>query len=138
LFLAVGAFNLAVDRVQPALRHGISAYSLMVLFGLAGIAFSSWYALFRRPLLDITVWIFENGLSLRRGGEIEACAWEEIQDFKADLNSGHATFWITAPGFCRLILCTKQAPAIIPLAEYIQLKIASAQLLEKVHRIFDG
>src|SRR5262249_11844678 len=136
--LAVGAFNLAVDRVQPAPRHGVSAYSLMMLFGLAGIAFGSWYAWFRRPLLEITVWIFENGLCLLRGGEIEACAWEEIQDFKADLNSGHATFRIPTRASCRLILSSKQAPAIMPLAEYIQLKIASAQLLEKLHRIFDG
>jgi hypothetical protein len=128
LFVALGAIGLS----------GVSAYSLMILFGLAGIAFGVWYAYLRRPPLEITVWIFENGLFLQRGNDVEACAWEEVKDFKGDPNSGHPTFWITTRADWRLILSSEQTPAIMPLAEYIQVKIVSAQLLAKLRQIFEG
>jgi len=138
LFLMVGAIGLGADRAEPAHRGGVSAYSLMVLFGLAGIAFGVWYLSLRRPLLEITVWIFENGLFLQRANDVEACTWEDVKDFKGDPDSGHPTFWISTPGDCRLILSSEQTPAIMPLAEHIQLKIASAQLLAKLRHIFEG
>jgi hypothetical protein len=138
LFLVVGAIGLGADRAEPAPRGGVPAYFLMMLFGLAGIAFGVWYLSLRRPLLEITVWIFENGLFLRRGNDGEACAWEDVKDFKGDPNSGHPTFWITTRGDWRLILSSEQTPAIMPLAEYIQVKIVSAQLLAKLRHIFEG
>jgi hypothetical protein len=138
LFLLVGGFELSGNRMQPLQRDGVSAYSILMLVGMVGIGFGVWYAFFRQPMLEITLWIFENGMFLQRGGDLEACGWEDVKDFRTSENTGHPTYAITTRGDCRLILSAQQSPTIMPLAEYLKVKIASAQFLPKLRRIYDG
>jgi hypothetical protein len=138
MFLLVGGFELSGNRPQPLQRDGVSAYSILMLVGIVGIGFGVWYAFFRQPMLEITLWIFENGLFLQRGSDVEACGWEDVKDFRTAENLHHPIYAIVTRGDCRLILSAEQSPAIMPLAEYLKVKVASAQLLPKLRRIFDG
>ena len=138
MFLLVGGFELSGNRVQPLQRDGVSAYSILMLVGMVGIGFGVWYAFGRQP--DAR----NHPVDLRErpvpacGNEVEACGWEDVKDFRTAENLHHPIYVIVTRGDCRLILSAEQSPAIMPLAEYLKVKIASAQLLPKLHRIFDG
>jgi hypothetical protein len=138
IFLLVGGFELSGHRLQPLMRDAVSAYSILMLFGMVGVGFAVWHAFFRHPNLSITLWIFENGLFLRRGNDVEACGWDDVKDFRDADNTGPPTYTIITRGDCRLVLSAAQSPTIMPLAEYLKIKIASAQFLPKLQRIFNG
>ena len=138
MFLVAGGFELSGHRLQPLMRDGVAAYSIMMLFGVVGIGFGAWHAFFRHPNLSITLWIFENGLFVQRGNEVEACGWEDVRDFRDADNVNPPIYTITTRGDCRLVLSAAQSPTIMPLAEYLKVKIASAQFLPKLERIFNG
>ncbi len=138
MFLLAGGFELSGHRLQPLMRDGVAAYSIMMLFGIVGIGFGAWHAFFRQPNLSITIWIFENGLFVQRGNEVEACGWEDVKDFRDADNIGPPIYTIITRGDCRLVLSAAQSPTIMPLAEYLKVKIASAQFLPKLQRIFNG
>jgi hypothetical protein len=55
-----------------------------------------------------------------------------------DRDSGRLTCWITSRENCRVMLNCDQTPAIMPVVEYLKIKIASAHLLPKLRRIFEG
>jgi hypothetical protein len=138
IFLLAGGFELSGRRLQPLMRDGVAAYSILMLVGMVGVGFGAWHAFFRHPNLSITLWIFENGLFLQRGNEVEACGWEDVKDFRDAENTGPPAYTIITRGDCRLILSAAQAPTIMPLAEYLKVKVASAQFLPKLQRIFNG
>lgn len=135
LCLLFGAYGL---RAPLMMRDSILAISILMLIGMVGVGFAVWHTFLRQPMLEITFWIFENGLLVRRGGDIEACAWEDIKDFRSVENVGHPVYTIVTRSDCRLILSAAQSAAIMPLAEYLKVKIASAQLLPRLQRIFEG
>src|SRR5262249_9695516 len=105
--------------------------------GLCGIAFGVWYAYIRRPVLRVLVWVFENGLYLQRGGDVEACSWEDVKDFRTDHPAGRPRYLLTTRGNFRFMLTPDISASVMPLAEYIGLKLAAAQLLLKLRRIFE-
>jgi hypothetical protein len=139
----VGCFILVIlgfgaNRLDPGVGRGISGGTIMLLMGIVGVAFGTWFAFFRQPNLHITVWLFENGLFVQRGNDGEACGWEDIKEFRFNHEHGRPTFLIVTRGNARLLLSPDLTATIMPLAEYIKVKIASAQLLPKLRRIFEG
>ncbi|HZZ79947.1 MAG TPA: DUF6585 family protein [Gemmataceae bacterium] len=131
LFLLAGGFELGTGRIQRVAP-------LLLLLVLVAIGVGIWYFFLRKPTLEVTVWIFENGLFLMRGPDVEACGWEDVADFYSDEYAGRHCYSIVTQLGCRLTLSTEISPEIMPLAEYIRLKIASAQFLPKLRKIFDG
>jgi len=137
MFVFIG-INLGVQGGRQGVGTAISGSSILAMIVILGIAFVAWYAYCQQPRMYITVWIFENGLLLQRGNDLEACAWEDIKDFRMDRDTGRLTCWITTRENCHLMLNCDQTPAIMPVVEYLKIKITSAHLLPKLRRIFDG
>ena len=136
--LVVVGINLGMPGARQGAGGVISGPSVLTVIVVVGIAFIAWYAYCQQPMLYITVWIFENGLLLQRGNDIEACAWEDIKDFRMDRDTGRLTSWITTHENCHLMFNCDQTPAIMPVVEYVKIKITSAHLLPKLRRIFAG
>jgi hypothetical protein len=90
------------------------------------------------PTYYVTVWIFENGLLLKRGNDLEACAWEDLRDFRTDRDTGRLTCMIVTHENCRLVFNCDQTPAVMPVVDYLKIKITSAHLVPKLRRIFVG
>jgi len=131
-------FNTGVAQINPGHGRGISSGTIVMIIGVVGISFGVWFAFFRQPTLQVIVWIFENGLFLQRGSDVEACGWADIKEMRVNHEYGRPTFLIVTRGNCRIVLSPDQTATMMPLAEYIKVKITSAQLLPKLRRIFEG
>jgi hypothetical protein len=131
-------FNYGTARVDPGHGRGISPGAIVSLIAIVGISFGVWFAFFRQPRLHVLVWIFENGLFLQRGSDVEACGWEDVKEMRVNHEYGRPTFLLVTRGNCRIVLSPDQTATMMPLAEYIKVKITSAQLLPKLRRIFEG
>jgi hypothetical protein len=133
LFLIVIGFQLGMPRPAPA------GFKILLLAGgIVGMGVGGWYAWFRRPSLAINLWIFHGGLFLERGNEVEACAWADINNLQADPNKGRPIHRITTTADFQVVLSADATPAIMPLAEFIEISITSAQLLTRLRQLFEG
>jgi hypothetical protein len=125
--------------------------SLAVLIGLCGLLVGVWCASWRGPLKGIArranparpfqsmhLWLFENGLFWQHGSEYARCAWEEIEEFRVGGTRRQPHYRVKPRRELEMVLTLSDSPAIMPLAEYVEIKIASAQLLPTLRRIVAG
>lgn len=120
--------------------HGIAGgeitfFGAIIIFGLA---FSMWNSFLRKPHLSVDCWILQNGIVCRKGRELKARRWEDIEGFRV-LDAGaflrvrlilDAGFWFN--------LSSKADPSVIPVLEFIETKLTATQLVPILRRIFDG
>jgi len=137
--IIVGCLLLIVAGIQLGTPNPAGAgVPIATLIGIVGIGAGLWFAFFRQPSLSTTLWIFEDGLLLQQANDMEACGWDEVRDFRTDRQTGRPSYVITTRENRRLILSPDQTPTIMPLAEYIQVRIASVQLVPRLKRLAKG
>jgi hypothetical protein len=110
---------------------------ISMFFGLIVLGVG-WRVFFRSPLLNFTAWIFEEGILLRRAGQSTATRWEEIDEFRVDGESGRFSYGLSLLDTEPIIVSMSQSPDIFPLMDYIEIRMASAQLLPRLKAIWDG
>jgi hypothetical protein len=107
-------------------------------FGGAVCFFCAWWTYRRPPSLSLTLWFFEEGLFLRRGGQSAVARYHEVKAFETSYETGRPLFWITLEDEAPIVLSVGHCPEVIPLMEYIEIRMASAQLLPRLKRIWEG
>ncbi len=133
-FLACGIMSF----MAPPRGDDIAAMVFMGLFyGGPFMMLGTWLVFFRGKRRPITLWIFENGLLRKRGGRFHACAWEAVDDFQVNQETGRPYFVVTVQG-----KTTETSPALDPsvgpLMDYVEIKLSTAKFLPTLRRLFDG
>ena len=101
-------------------------------------AFAIWYFFFRRALYATTLWVFENGILSQRAQEINKSLWTEVENFRVGNEAGRQFALLTLRDGQRSAISLRDNPAVMPLLEYIEIKLSAAQFLPTLRRIFDG
>lgn len=91
-----------------------------------------------RSVLAVTLWIFEEGLLMERGAELSAVPYEQVVDFQANRETGRPMFWLTLKDDVQIVLSVGNTPEIMPVMEYIEIRMAAAQLLPRLRSIWHG
>jgi len=143
MFMLMGALPLIMEDQAPQRRDRRNPSMTVVAlvyggFGNVFIGLSIWLAFFRRPRLRLTLWIFEEGLFLRRGGESTVVRWADLQDYEVSRETGRPLFWLTLRDEAPIVLSVGHCPEVIPLMEYMEIRMAGAQLLPRLKAIWHG
>jgi len=129
--------------------HHSAAIGVSVTFAVA--LFGLWYGhrsgLLRgtpldvnlgRPFLSTRLWLFEEGILWQSGADFGKCRFEDMEDFRVNLESAQPRFRIAPRGQDAIVMSLNCSVEIMPMAEYMEVKMASAQLLPKLRRIVAG
>ena len=91
-----------------------------------------------RPFVRTRMWLFEEGILWRNGAGFGKCRFENVEDFRVNLESAQPLYRIVPRSHDSLEMSLNCSAEIMPMAEYMELKMASAQLLPKLRRILAG
>jgi hypothetical protein len=140
LFLAFGLFCLVGPLIAIAneglpKKKGDGAGILLppcVYFPLAS-ALGGWLIFLRKWTPPRSLWVCPHGLIWEWGPRSGFRRWEQIEEFSASGATGRPLFWITPALGTDFVLSAGQDPAVVPIADYIELK-CSAVLLPVLFR----
>ena len=149
LYLAIlGASILLIAVLE---RHGFRLTAIGVGIGVGGLAIALWSASLYAPFQKMrwhadlghafqptNLWLFENGILWQHGAQDSRCRWEDIEEFEVNRDGTQPRYRIAPRRDVAMELSLACTPAIVPLAEYMEIKITSAQLLPKLRRIVAG
>jgi hypothetical protein len=125
-----------------AITVGISVCALGIGFWSASRygPFKSvgWHGDLGHAFQSATLWLFEDGILWQQGAEFGRWRWEDIEEFDASRDHGQPRYRVVPRRDSAMELSLECSPAIMALAEYMEVKIASAQLLPKLRRIVEG
>jgi hypothetical protein len=150
--VVVAALGLRLMRHAPqAMFIWVGALVIVALVRFIGWVYRSYaflrggasgpFEFFRRwnrPLASGRLWVFENGILWQDGAAIEACRLEDIDTFRAVRDDSQPRFTLVPRPGVTLLFTLRSSVAIMPLAEYLEIRMASAQLLPKLQRIVGG
>jgi hypothetical protein len=91
-----------------------------------------------RPFLRTRLWLFEEGILWQNRAGFGTCCFEDIEDFRVNLETAQPLYRIAPHGEDAMEMSLSCSAEIMPMAEYMELKMASAQLLPKLRRIVQG
>ena len=141
LGLSGGPMSCMIMAAIDANRRADALFSpvLLIYLGLGcACLYFAWRLTFRRPILALDLWIFEEGLLLRRGGELIVARYQDIQDYEVSRETGRPLFWLTLRDEDPIILSVGHTRQVLPLMEYMEIRIAGAQLLPRLKSIWEG
>jgi hypothetical protein len=140
----VGLVTLAppVAFLFEELRRGETLLGVFLIAALyLSISVTCFYAAGRlflsRPRLGLTMWIFEEGMMILRGGDLTVARWEEVPEYEMSNETGRPLFWLTLENEAPIILSVGHCPEVIPLMEYMEIRMASAQFLPRLKALWD-
>ena len=129
----IGLLALGLLRRHLPLRIGvetiIAATVVMVALQLAARA---------SRLRSVRLWLFEYGVLWQDGMQVEACRFEDVEDFRVMRAGRQPRFVLVPRDGVTLTLTLRSSVVILPLTEYIEIRMASAQLLPRLERIVAG
>lgn len=137
-FISSIVINFVLNQPEP---DGQPAWLTVLLFaGIGGpyTLFLVWFTYLRRPSLRLTMWIFEEGLLLRRSGQLTNVRFEGVKGFKASSESGRPVFCLDLEGESTIELSIGHCLEVMPLMGYVEIRMAAAQLLPRLQTIFNG
>jgi hypothetical protein len=97
-----------------------------------------WHGDLGHAFQSATLWLFEDGILWQQGSQFGRWRWEDIEEFDVSPARGQPCYRIVPRHESALELSLACSPAIMALAEYMEIKIASAQLLPMLRRIVKG
>jgi hypothetical protein len=110
---------------------------LNIAIGIACLYFVRDAARYRtRPSLKL--WVFEEGILLQREGQLIAASWQEIDGFEVSYETGRPLYWLTLKDEDAIILSMGHRPEVVPLMEYVEIRMAAVQLLPRLKSIWSG
>jgi hypothetical protein len=123
--------------------HALHKFAVGVVVG-GGVLLLGWWWLAGRPVNparlfpSATLWLFEEGIVWQHGSEIASCRFEDIDDFQVRRENNQPRYVLVPRRGLALVLTPAETPELFPLAEHLEIKVASAQLLPKLRRILAG
>lgn len=137
LFLALSAGALAsIARGEMPVFGGLwIAMAFLLLAGLCA------WGLARRRKPPYTMWVFEEGLFWQLGWSRRGHApWQDVERFQTGHNPMTRTpiCWITMAGRTDFEIDVATTPALIPLLEYMEIRLTATQLLPKLQQLHAG
>jgi hypothetical protein len=93
---------------------------------------------FRNGTTSRSLWVCPRGLIWEWGGQTGFEQWQGIEEFSSSGATGRPLFWITPAGGTDFVLSAGQDPAIVPIADYIELKASGALLPILFRRLLAG
>lgn len=126
--------DILVEREGRHLAGGLIAFAI----GVATLAGGLWYGYLRRAALASVVWIFEEGVCVLRGGQFMITPWNDVVDFAVANPSGRPVYWLSPTEEMSFRLDMSHDPNMMPLMEYVEIRLASAQLLKRLEAIMAG
>ena len=137
LGLSLGYFG-AGTLIQNNNRADIPLGATLILAGAAFVFGGVWHGMAHRATQIPTLWVFEAGVLVRHHGTLLMCRWDEIEDFEVSNETGRPIYWLTlAPG-AAVIFSAGQSPCILPIMEYVEIRVSSVQLLRRLQAIWNG
>ncbi len=133
-------FFLPPELMEPGRRdppRPVQAVVIMVV-GVICTGLGVRFTFFRQPKLSLALWIFEEGLFMRRGGQSTVARFEEVVGYEVSNHTGRPLFWLTIDEEAPIVLSVGHCPEVVPLMEYIEIRMAAAQLLPRLKAIWDG
>lgn len=97
-----------------------------------------WSAFTKVPKPDAAFWIFEKGLFFEQGSRVAMRVWAAIEGFRVNMENDYPVFWLAPCDDARITFTHRQGPAVVPLMEFVELHVTSAQFLPMLQRIVDG
>jgi hypothetical protein len=104
---------------------------------VAAVAIGIWIIFLRVPRLSFTLWLFENGLLLKQGRQLLASTFEDVNGFWVDTETGCPYYEIKL-GDIRVEIPAAQEPSMMPLMEYVEIKISAEKFLPLLRRVFEN
>ena len=110
------------------------------MYGAIGlfIGVAIWFMTMRKTALGSTLWIFEEGIYVHRYGRTKVAPWTDIQEFEASMATGRPVYWLTFAHDLSVAISVNFTPEVTPLMEYIEIRLAAAQLLRRLEAIWEG
>jgi hypothetical protein len=109
---------------------------LIYVIAFAGLGI--WLILIRKYTPSRTLWVCPRGVMWQWGARVGFKRWHEIEDFSASGATGRPLFWVTPAEGTDFVLSAGQGPAIVPIADYVELKSAAALLPVMLLRLLAG
>ena len=106
----------------------LAVWSVWILTAAPFVGIGAWLAFFRKWTPHRTLWVCPRGLIWQWGARVGFKRWHEIEDFSASGATGRPLFWVTPAEGVDFVISAGQGPAIVPIADYIELKSAAALL----------
>jgi hypothetical protein len=136
----VGVVCAAVLLIALIERHFAFKIAMAASLGVAVVLLGLRLVLLRIyfSLGSVRLWLFEYGVLWQDGRRVEACRFEAVEDFRVVRAGRQPRFVLVPRDGVTLTLTLRSSVVILPLAEYIEIRMASAQLLPKLERIVAG
>lgn len=141
ILVLLGVAFTAFRMVHDHRRGDGDSIPMILTLGLFGFSFVGFgfYAVGVRGLARPTVlWIFEEGVYLQRHDRTRAARWQEIYDFEIINEPGRLTYWLTIEHGLSVRISIANAPELIPLMEYVEVRLSGAQFLHRLKALWDG
>jgi hypothetical protein len=120
-------------------HHGSPRIGIGLFLAVTAVLLAVRYRTLRAGLVQsVRLWLFENGILWQEGARVEACRFEDIAEFRVPPEGPQRSFTLVPRRGVTLLLTLRSSVALLPLAEYIEIRMASAQLLPTLERILAG
>jgi hypothetical protein len=113
----------------------------VAVVGLAITGVSIWYFLARRHKPKYALWVFEEGIFWQgRWHNKGSTSWKDVQRFQVAVNpvTRMPIYWLTVADNIRFDIEIDRAPALIPLLEFMEIRLTASQLLPRLEKIYAG
>lgn len=141
-FLIVGAGIELVSALLDARRlnqdDAISTGFMLMCYSAASGGLGVYCAFFRGSRPPTMLWIFEEGVFLKCYDRSLLSRWEDIDDFADVTDGGRPAYWLTLEHNFSVKISIGNSPQMIPLMEYIEIRLCAGQFLNRLKVIWNG
>jgi hypothetical protein len=140
LLFSVGAAFLAlgIPCLFSDLDRERTAPSALVTIGLIAIALGGFLLVATTPNTATILWIFEEGVLIHRSGRTTVVPWENVEKLRVNLTSGRPMYWLGISHDLSVAISLRFSPEVMPLMEYVEMRLTAAQFLPRLKAIWDG
>lgn len=143
VLLHIGAGMTIVAQRQPPRQNLVredfdTKVAIILLFGFVCVAVGAYSAFFRAARSPTFLWIFEEGVFLQHEGRSRLVRWEDIYDFETNADARRPVYRLTVEDGVSVDIGIMHSPEVIPLVEYVEIRLCAAQFLHRLRAIWEG
>jgi hypothetical protein len=119
-------------------KDGGPSYIVLLVLSVAAVGGGTFCLMGPAKRLPTMLWLFEEGVLLQHHSGLNVFRWDEILDFEIVSRRGGPVYWlrfteaitVRVPVGCQL--------EMMPLMEYLEIRLSSSQFLSRLRKIFHG
>jgi hypothetical protein len=146
MFMHVGAAMVLVQaHNDPAGKIGrrsdkntAPGYLFLFGFGFFSVVGGLYCLAVRGRQKPTAIWLFEDGLLLQQRNGFQTFHWDEILDFEVVKRRGQPIYWLRFTEQFSVKITIGTDFEIMPLMEYMEIRLSSSQFLHRLRQIFNG